>query len=425
MAKKKSKKKLYITISIILTLLIGGIIMGLLNKDDGEISVVTSKVQKRTIIQSVSAVGKIEPETEVKISSEASGEIVFLGVKEGDTVRGGAVLVRIKPDIIETQLEQYKSAAEATNLEIDVMKTEKDRAAQELKRISELYQKEFSSKQELEMAKANFDKSVSNYQASLSRYQQSLSALKQIQKSADRTTVYSPINGVVTKLDIEKGEKVVGTSQFQGTEMMRVSDLNIMNALVDVDENDIVLVKIGDTTRIQVDAIRDVVFKAIVLEIGHSAQVNQLGTQDQITNFKVKIRFIDQDGRLRPGMSCNVDIETNRRENVLSIPLTSVTVRETKTETNVKEERIQKKEDEKEKIRVKRPPSVVFMKNGLTAKMVEVKTGISDKGFIEILEGLKEGDEIISGNFMAVSKLLKDGSKIKFDVVSKKKSEKK
>lgn len=418
MAKKKSKKRLIIILTIIGLILISAVLFSIFSNKDDSITVTVDKVVKRTIVQTVSAVGKIEPETEVKITSEASGEIIFLGVKEGDTVKAGTILIRIKPDIIETQLEQFKSAAEATKIEIQVMKTEKERTEAELKRITELFAKEFASKQELDFAKSNYDKAVSSYQAALSRYEQSLAALRQIQRSADRTTIYSPINGIITQLAVERGEKVVGTSQFPGTELLRIADLNTMNAIVDVDENDIVNVKIGDTAKIEVDALRDVFFKGLVIEIGHSAKVNALGTADQVTNFSVKIRFLELDSRLRPGMSCNVEIETEKKQNVLSVPLTSVTVRQDK-KVNEKEsnERIQVQDDEVKK--VTRPPAVVFTIDNNTAIMQKVKTGISDKGYIEITDGLNENQQIISGNFMAVSKLLKDGSKIQIDSVKK------
>jgi HlyD family secretion protein len=421
MAKKKSKTRLYIILGVVLLIIISTVLIAIFNKNDDDILVTTSKVERKTIVQTVSAVGKIEPETEVKISSEASGEIIYLGIKEGDTVKSGTPLIRIKPDIIETQLEQFRSAADASKIEIEVTKSEMKRAESDLKRISELFSKEFSSKQEFDFAKSTYDKAVSAYNASLSRYQQSLSALKQIQRSADRTTIYSPISGIVTKLLIEKGEKVVGTAQFEGTKLMTISDLAVMNAIVEVDENDIVMVKVGDTAKIEVDALRNVFFKGVVVEIGHSAIVNQVGTADQVTNFSVKIRFIDLDSKLRPGMSCNVEIETDKKENVLAVPLTSVTVRDNKKEEE-STERIQKKEEDKDKKNVKRPPSVVFKKSGMKAKMLKVKTGISDRGFIEIIEGLSEGEEIISGNFMAVSKLLKDGTKIRVDNQAKKKS---
>ncbi len=424
MAKKKSKKRLYIILTIVAFVLVLAVLFGIFGRKDERVLVTTSKVTKRTIVQKVSAIGKIDPETEVKISSEASGEIVYLGVQEGDTVKIGQVLIRIKPDIIETQLEQYKSASKASKVQIDVAKTEKQRTETELKRINELYAKDFASKQELDNAKAAFEKSVANYNASLARYSQSLSALKQIQRNAERTTIYSPINGVVTKLSVEKGEKVVGTAQFQGTELLRVADLSVINALVDVDENDIVLVNVGDTAQIEIDALQDIYFKGVVIEIGHSAEINQLGSADQVVNFKVKVRLLEEDSRLRPGMSCNAEIITEKKENVLSVPLTAVTVRRNMSNKKMDNERIQIKKDKKSQLKIKHPPSIVYVRDGNRVKSREVKTGISDEGFIEIKSGLKENEEIISGNYMAVSKLLRNGSRIRTNSTRKSKMKK-
>ncbi len=427
MAKKKSKKRIIITFGVIFILLVI-IILAFVGKGSNEVvKVTTAKVEPRTIVQTVSAVGKIEPEVKVKVSSETSGEIVFLGVREGDTVKAGQLLVRIKPDIFETQLEQYKSAADASKLETEVLLAEKIRSESELRRITELYKKEFASKQEFELAKANFDRAYANYNAGLARYEQSLAAYKQMQKSAERTVIHSPINGIVTKLSVEKGEKVVGTAQMAGTEIMEIADLSVINAIVEVDENDIVQVKVGDSSTIEVDAIPDAIYKGVVLETGHSAITTGLGTQDQVTNFKVKIRFLKPDYKLRPGMSCNVEIQTLKRENVLSVPLQAVTVRLENVEKapDVQSGGVHKEEAKEEKIKKPSVPSVVFLNDKGKAKMVSVKTGISDKGYIEILEGLKEGQEVVSGSFMAVSKLLKDGSPIKVDTSRFKSSKKK
>lgn len=427
MAKKKSKKRLFITFSVIIILLTIIILAFVVKGDNDVVKVTTAKVERRTIVQTVSAVGKIEPEVKVKISSETSGEIIYLGVREGDTVKAGQLLVRIKPDIFETQLEQFKSAADAAKLETEVLLAEKIRSESELKRTTELYKKEFASKQELELAKANFDRAYANYNAGLARYDQALAAYKQMQKSAERTTIRSPINGIVTKLSVEKGEKVVGTAQMAGTEIMEIADLSVMNAIVEVDENDIVQVKVGDSSTIEVDAIPDVIYKGIVLETGHSAITSGLGTQDQVTNFKVKVRFLKPDHKLRPGMSCNVDIQTLKRENVLAVPLQSVTVRLENVEKSpdVQPRGIQKEEEKGEKIKKPSAPSVVFLNDNGKAKMVKVKTGISDKGYIEIIEGVNEGQEIVSGSFMAVSKQLKDGSPIKVNVPRLKNEKKK
>ncbi len=418
MARKKSKSGLIIIIFLIV--IIGAIVSTfLLNKTEEVIKVTTTKVDRRTITQTVKAIGKIEPETKVAISSEVSGEIIELAFREGDTVKSGDMLIKIKPDIIETQLEQYEAAARASKMEIEVRKAELTRVESELKRNTDLYKKDFISQQDFDRVKTSYEQANSNYNASLARYEQALAGLKQIRRNAERTSIYSPIDGIVTKLDVEIGEKVVGTSQFQGTEMMVVSDLNEMNAVVEVDENDIVLVKKGDTTEIEIDAIPDVVYKGLVTEIGHSAKVNALGSQDQVTNFEVKIRLIENDDRLRPGMSCNVEIETETKYNVLAVPINAVTVRDTTLDSSpdlTETEGGPRKEEEEDELKKKdRPQSVVFIKENNKAMLREVEVGISDNGFIEITEGLSHGDEIISGPFRALSRQLKDKSEIKVD----------
>ena len=417
MAKKKNKKKVIIIICVLALVFIGVLAVVFVTKGDKAIKVTTSKAERRTITQTVSAVGKIQPETEVKIASETSGEIIYLGVKEGDTVRYDKLLVRIKPDIIETQLEQFKASAEASKTDIDARKTELDRSSIDLRRISDLYKKEYVSSQDYDKAKATYEQAQSGHEAAIKRYEQARAALKQIEVSAMRTTINAPINGIVTSLSVEKGEKVVGVAQMAGTEMMRISDLNIMNAVVDVDENDIILVKIGDTATVEIDAIPDKIYKGIVIEMGHSAKESQLGSQDQVINFSVKIRLIDKEVRLRPGMSCNVEIQTETRSNVVAVPLQSVTVRTEKFNKtpDVREQNIKAESDEDKKVKQERPPSVVFIKKGNRAKMIKVKTGVSDKGFIEITDGLKGDEEIISGSFQAISKELSDSCIIKID----------
>ncbi len=413
MAKSKSKKKLVVLIIILLALIVTAVVL-MMKRDEAEIMAVVEEVGRRTITQTVSAIGKIQPETQVNISSETSGEIVFLGVEEGDTVKTGDLLVRIKPDIIETQLEQQRAALEAAKMEIEVRNAEKERAKNSLKRINDLYSKEFASQEEFDRAKTAYEQAVSSYKAALSRYSQAKASLKQIERSADRTTIYSPIDGIITRLSVEKGEKAVGTEMMQGTEMMVVSDLTVMNAEVEVDENDIVLVKIGDTARIEIDAFPERIFDGVVREIGHSAIMSQLGTQDQVTNFKVKIRLIESEPLLRPGMSCNSEIETETKQDVISVPLQSVTVRTSNInkKPDVSEVGIREKEQDDKKVK-KRPPSVVFLKKGSKAKKAVVQTGISDDGYIEITEGVNEGDTVISGSFLAISKKLKDGATIK------------
>ncbi len=415
MAKKKSNKRLWIVLSILLVAVVA-VVFFITTKKNGAIAINTDTVTKRTISQTVSAIGKIEAETEVKISSQTSGEINFLGVKEGDVVKPNQLIARIKPDIIDAQLKQMEASAEATKMEISTRDAEMNRLKLELARITDLFKKEFASKREMETAQSAYEQSVSGYKASLARYQQSLASLQQTQREQERTSIFSPIGGIVTSMLVELGEKVVGTGMMAGTEMMRVSDLSVMNAVVEVDENDITHVSIGDTAEIEVDAITFQKFKGVVIEIGHSAISASQGTQDQVVNFKVKVRFLDAEAKLRPGMSCSVDIITETKNNVLAIPLQAVTVRDANLnrQPDVETATGPKEEIEKPKSKEK-PQSVVFLYKNGTAKLQNVETGISDKGFIEIMSGINDGDKIISGPFMAVSQLLNDGSVVKID----------
>ncbi|HPU23135.1 MAG TPA: efflux RND transporter periplasmic adaptor subunit, partial [Candidatus Kapabacteria bacterium] len=280
MAKRKNNKKGIIIGITIAILALAGIALVIFGRGEQAIAVTVEEVSKRTITQTVSAVGKIQPETEVKISSQTSGEVIFLGVKEGERVKARQLLARINPDIVETQLEQVKASVEAAKIDIDARASEKERATNDFYRAKELFDKKFISKQEFDNYKASYDLAMSSYRAAMARYEQAKATLRQFERSLARTSIYSPIDGVVTSLSVELGEKVVGTEMMMGTEMMRISDLNVMNAAVDVDENDIVYLKLGDTAYVELDAIPDRKFKGVVLEISHSAKVSSLGTQN-------------------------------------------------------------------------------------------------------------------------------------------------
>ncbi len=411
MAKKKSKGKIIFLIILIIAAIAA--VGYFLSKDKTvDIPVRTDKVSLRTITQKVNAIGNLHPETEVKISSEASGEIIALPVMEGDTVKKGQLLARIKPDLIQTQLEQYQAALDASKTDIDYQKSSLERAEYEFSRMRDLYEKEYVAKQDLDRSKTTLDQTRSQYQNALARYNQSKASLKQIQQNASRTTIVSPIDGIVTALNIEVGEKVLGTVQNLGTEMMRISDLSTMNTKVDVDENDIVLINVGDTASIEIDAFPDKIFKGIVKEIGHSAKISAQSSQDQVTNFEVKIRLLDLDPKMRPGMSCNVDIETETHYDVIAVPLQSVTVRlGMDAMGDESKSKIRKVNADKDNSNDK-PQSIVFVVDGKKVISANVETGISDEGYIEIKTGLKADEEIVTGSFSSISKELYDGAKI-------------
>jgi len=371
-----------------------------------EVLVTVETVQRRTITQTVSAAGIIRPETEVKMSSEASGEIIALFVKEGDTVRSGQLLLRIKPDIAQTQLEQFAAAAEAATMTLQAAKAEWERARDEFQRVTELYRRGYASQQELEQARALHEQAFGRYKAATAEAERARAAYRQAQLQLARTTLYAPISGVVSSLSVEVGEKVVGTAQMQGTELLRIADLSRMTAVVEVNENDIALISLGDTAEISVDALPERTFRGVVQEIAHSPKVGRVGTQDEVVNYEVKILLLETDPRLRPGMSCNAEIRTETRSNVLAVPLQAVTVRleEGDTTTTFSAR--------------KRPPTVVFVHEKGRARMVTVETGISDRNYIEIRKGITEGTEIISGSFHAITRLLRDGTPVRIQRVS-------
>ncbi len=419
--KRKRRLGLLLLVAIVGLVAVFGAATLFLGSKETAILVSVEPVDRATIVQTVSAIGRLQPEYQVKISSEASGEIMYLGVRDGDTVRTGQLLVRIQPDILQTQVEQFTASAQASKLIIDANKAEVDRTEADLRRVSELYKKDFASREEFDRATAAFQSATSRYLSSKSDYIRSQGALKQTKATASRTTILSPMDGVVTTLAVQRGEKVVGTAQMQGTEILRISNLDVMNAWVDVDENDVALISLGDTVRVRVDALRDRTFNGIVYEIGNSARVSAQGTQEEVVNFQVRIRLLDRDAKMRPGMSCNVDIETETRRNVLAVPIQAVTVRQdAERKSDVQQgpilERRGSRRDSAEKVQ-----NIVWTTDGRTVRAANVETGISDQGKIEILKGVKQGDNVVVGPYQAVSKLLGPGSAIKVETAEARK----
>lgn len=409
------------------------------------------KAKRESIVEKVSASGKIQPEVEVKVSPDVSGEIVALNIAEGDSVVAGQVLLKIRPDnyvsllaraeaqlnAMRASMEQSKAVLAQSEARLSKSKIDYDRNLKlhNDKVISDADFDQFQSaymvaKQDLESAKANVKAASFNVKSSEA-------ALKEATTNLTKTTIYAPQSGIISKLNVELGERVVGTSQMAGTEMLRIANLNNMEVRVNVNENDITRVSIGDTVIIDVDAFTssERKFKGVVYEIASSA--NQSGTAtsvttDAVTEFEVKIRVLRESYRdlikgklsypLKPGMTASVEILTNRKDNILTVPLAAVTTRELGGEVAqkdgkdasggaaepAKEETAQQTKKRKEKIK-----EVVFISEKGKAKMVEVKTGISDFDNIEIISGLKEGQEIISGPYATVAKNLKEGEMVK------------
>lgn len=417
---KKSIGKKKIAIIAIVVIAIAAVVLAVFGRGDKATTVTVENVSRRTITETVSAIGKIQPETEVKISSEASGEVIYVGAKEGDSIRKGQLLVRIQPDLIETQVDQFRAALASAKVGIEIAKAELERAEADMKRVLSLYQKQFASKQEMETSKAAYERALGQYQTALTEKSRTEAALKQISVSLSRTSIYAPIGGVLTKLDIEQGEKVVGTAQMQGTEMMRISDLNVMNAIVDVDENDVVKVHVGDTARVKIDAYPNREFLGFVAEVSHSPKQKGIGTQDEVINFEVKIRLVDKEITLRPGMSCSVEIETETHSNVLSVPLQSITIRSDAKKIAEPTDEMATTSVRETKRRDMRPPQVVFVVENGKVRMVTIESGLSDSDFIEVKNGLKDGQTVVSGSYNTISKVLRDSMTVVVENTKKK-----
>ncbi len=409
---KKSKKKIIIfsivgVLIITLTLLI---ILG--SKREPVYTVQTEKVQKRTITQIVTATGKIYPEVQVIITPEVSGEIISLPVREGNKVTKGDLLLKIKPDI-------YLALRDRTAAELSSAKANLARSESEYKRGSELFSKGLISNADLEQVNTTYEMAKANYD-------QAEAALKQSNENLAKTTIYSPMNGTVSQLKVELGERVLGTSQFQGTTVMTVADLSRMESRVDVGENDIILISVGDTARIEVDAIQDRKLNGIVYEIGNSAKTKGFGTQEEVTNFEVKIRILDKDLILRPGMSMTATIETETRNDVIAVPIQSVTTRSSdKSKEKEKKESAEESDemaasDSRIKQKTEKVREVVFIVENNVAKAIDVKRGISDDSYTEVSSGLDEKKEVVSGSYKAINRELEDGVKVKVDNVKKK-----
>jgi len=391
--------------------------------------IAVEKAEKRSIIETVSASGKIKPEVEVKISSEVSGEIVELPIKEGDVVKKGQLLCRVRPDILKSGYDRavasYNTQKASVGNAAQMYQQAKANFANseaKYKRSKELYDKKV-------LSAAEFDAAVADYQSNKAALEaahqnvigsnyglaQSQASVKEASDNLAKTDIYSPVDGVVSKLSVEKGERVLGTVQNVGTEIMTISDLSTLDVNVDVNENDINRVTIGDTANIQVDAFLGKKFLGVVREIGSSANV--VGTNaDQVTNFTVKVRLLPESYALlmkkdarnaspfKPGLSATTDIQTNHTI-ALSVPIQSVTTRDDKRVDPTKP----KSDDDDSKTKnndvVK---EYVFVYQAGKVKQVQVTTGIQNDTYIQVLSGLKGGEEVVSGPYSAISKTLKD-----------------
>lgn len=455
----KNKKILILLVAVVIVLLA----VVLVGKKKGwlggsaALKVSVEQVAKRDIVETVSASGKIQSESEVIISPDVSGEIMELPVKEGDKVEAGQLLVKIDPDIQQSNVERLEAALNTSKANLANAQSRLAQSQARLTnstanfdRIKQLFEEKVVSQSEYDAALSEFNVAQSDVEASqqsveASRFQvkSAQAALKEAEKSLTRTEIYSPVNGTISKLNFEKGERVVGTSQMQGSEIMTIADLNEMEVVVEVNENDIIRVGYNDTCDIEVDAYLGESFVGIVTNIANSAKSDGMGT-DQITNFEVKVRILrssytnltnekqpDQ-SPFRPGMSATVDIRTRSEKAVLSVSIQAVT---TRTKSELEEQASERKrkdrgekntdaessDDEEEKIdrpaRDEDAIELVFVVQDGKAIVKQVKTGIQDNEFIEIVSGVAENDKVVTAPYRAISKKLAPGDDV--EVVSK------
>jgi len=414
-------------------LLVAAMVVLNLTKARGDvIEVQTGRVKRGDVTQLVTGSGKIQPETEVGISAYVSAEILRLHVKEGDKVKAGQLLA-------ELERTRYEAALDRARSDLKSAKASLKKSRSELKRAKQLYAKKLFSEAELEGAEAN-------YELAESRVEQSEASLKQVEDDLAKTRLLSPMDGTVSQLNKEEGEIALG-SQFQADVIMTVADLTRMEMVAEIDENDVVLVSVGDSADIEVDALPDEVFHGYVSEIAHTATTRGRGTQEEVTNFEVKVRLLGNVERLRPGMSATVEIRTEIHEDVLYVPIQAITTRapidtaDTRGKLSRKTWRrkkgatkdaneemwgggqesnggnaLQQKDDDERDKRIQ----VVFVVEDGKALMKPVDTGITGERDVEIINGLEEGQEIVTGSFRVLSNTLKHDSRVKVNNKRKK-----
>ncbi|MBA2407558.1 MAG: efflux RND transporter periplasmic adaptor subunit [Chitinophagales bacterium] len=425
-------------VAILLIVLVVGKKQGWIGKGKA-MEVSAEKISKRTIIERVSASGKIYPQLDVKISPDVSGEVTELYVREGDSVKQGMLLAKIKPDIYKAILDRAIAAlntAKANALQAKAsgmqVQAEFDRAEKNYNRNKELYDQKVISQADWEVIEAGYKSAQANNEgakmsarAAEFSVQSAQASVNEAREDLSKTTIYAPNEGIISQLNIEKGERVLGTTQMEGTDMMHISNLDAIEARVDVSENDVLRVNMGDTAEIELDAYPEKKFKGVVNQIANSARSTLTGQSEQVINFQVKIlllknsykELIENEGRrypFLPGMSASVDIMTNKVMNIMAVPIQSVTTRED-TSTVVRAEMVSS--DNEIKKNNDSPDEVVFVIDDGEARYKKVTTGIQDDEFIAIRSGLMGQEQIITGPFSAISRMLKNGDPV--EVVDK------
>ncbi|WP_140484772.1 efflux RND transporter periplasmic adaptor subunit [Flavobacterium sp. GSA192] len=430
-----SKKNIYILLAVFVVV-IGSLLYfgkeGIFgNKEDAK-EIEITKVIPMTIVETVSATGKIQPEIEVKIAPEVSGEIILLNVKEGQVVKKGDLLVKINPDLYTSSYNRSVSNLSGTKAGLTQSEASFKEAKANYERNKTLYEKGVISRSDWDKSIASFEVAKATRQSAYYNVQSASASVNEAKDNLGRTTIYAPADGTISVLNVEIGERVLGTQQMAGTELLRVANLNNMEVEVDVNENDIVKIKVGDLANVEVDAYLKKQFKGVVTSISNSASSTL--TADQVTNFKVKVRIQKESYQdllvgkpetyspFRPGMTATVDIITKTKKNVLAVPISSVVVKSDTTAVAVSDKEFPNPDEEKKEApKSDKKYECVFLKVGDKAKIKIVKTGIQDDTNIEILSGVKKGDEVITGPYTIVSKELNSGNKVTVKSENKKK----
>jgi HlyD family secretion protein len=432
-----TKKLLKLFGLLLVALVVLGVVArtsGWLDGGSAEKEVETELAEHRTITQMVSASGRIQPEVEVIIRPDVSGEIIELNVREGDFVREGDLLLRIKPDLYEARIDELNAMLLTQQARMEQARANKLQAESDYARQKQLFDRNLISEMDYQQASNNLEAQRANFRAAEYQIESARAQLRRAEEELQQTVIRSPKNGTISRLAVERGERVLGQAQTAGTEMMRIARMEQMEVVVDVNENDIVNVSVNDTTIIEVDAYPNRTFEGVVTEIANSAEVTGSGSADQVTNYKVKIRvvtphnlhlsseeMIEQEmafaevpefvPNFKPGMSGTVDIKTNTVYDVVSVPIQAVTVRnfageksEEEDETSGTQRRTRSQDEDFRR--------VVFVHDNGKAKRVEVETGISDNTHIQIMSGLSGGEEVITGSYRVLSRELNDGDLI-------------
>ena len=420
-----SKKTIYILLGSAVALIAVLLILsktGVIGKKEKGTEVEIATVNEITVVETVSATGKIQPEIEVKISSEVSGEIIALPVKEGQVVKKGDLLVKINPDLYTSGYQRTISNLSGTKAGLSQADASFKEAKSNYDRSKTLFDKGIISKSDWDKVIASFEVAKASKESAYYNVQSASATVSEAKDNLGRTTIYAPADGTISMLNVELGERVLGTQQMTGTEILRVANLNNMEVEVDVNENDIVKINVGDSAKVEVDAYLKKEFKGIVTSISNSASTDL--TADQVTNFKVKIRILKEsymdllEGKpltyspFRPGMTATVDIITTKKVNVIGVPISSIVVKSDTTATSKMV--VEDSQDKESKVAPKRDKKFecVFVKVGDKAKIRIIKTGIQDDTNIEVISGLKKGDVVIVGPYTTVTKDLNSGDKI-------------